>query len=882
MQNFYRRYKSGLLLLSFVFLPWLLLAQTKGDVALQRQAAAKLAPTLQQSLYKSTAASYRVAVTDKAAFKVWLRDQKLSISTKDITEGSHVLSLSGVRGAQLQKLLNCPHVTFIDRANRVAKEEAELKDVNFAANNIPVLQSRYPDLTGDGMVVSVKEGAFNAADIDLKARVLAPETFGPDYTQHATTMATIIAGAGNSGPRGKGIATKAILASSDFKELFPDNSHTLLSNGIGVQNHSYGVGVENYYGLESQAYDQQTYQNPQLLHIFSSGNSGDKAETAGTYSNLPGFANLTGQFKNSKNTLSVGALEPGNKVGRLSSKGPAYDGRIKPELVAYGIAGTSEAAAVVSGVAVLVQQAYKNLHGDLPTATLVKAALINSADDIGRKAVDFESGFGNTDALGAVRSILDSRFVESSVAEGAQQSIRINIPAGARQLKVTIVWHDKEAEPNAAAALINDLDLQVTGPGSGNTWLPWVLSTYPHADSLAKPARRGFDRLNNVEQVTIDQPAAGDYEILVKGHNVLDKPQEFSLVYEYEQEVEWLYPSLGLSLKAGAINKLRWQGSAANESAQLEYKFSQDKDWKPIQEVNAAELYFDWQAPDTVAVAQVRLTTASTSITSEPFILTKQLRLKIGFDCTENFMVYWPALSGVTEYQLLHVDKAYTEPLLTTSDTLAVLDKNAMQHLGDFVLVAPVVEGIMAETSDATAFEGQGTGCYIKSFLPQQFVMDTVRFNLELSTLYQLTSVTLEREQNGIYKPIQTLTSVSGLNLRLHDPAPALGKNLYRVKVETENNVLYYSNKEEAIFAKQGHVQVYPNPVEAGRPLHIAVIDDTATLQLYDQLGKLVRESADEIGVIKTLDTTGLTKGLYILRVTSNTGNHMTTRVLIL
>ncbi|WP_040574034.1 S8 family serine peptidase [Pontibacter sp. BAB1700] len=102
----------------------------------------------------------------------------------------------------------------------------------------------------------------------------------------------------------------ALIAHSSFEELFPDKSETLLTQGISVQNHSYGVGVENYYGLEAQAYDQQSYQHPELLHVFSSGNSGDKSETSGTYANLPGIANLTGQFKTSKNTLSVGALDP--------------------------------------------------------------------------------------------------------------------------------------------------------------------------------------------------------------------------------------------------------------------------------------------------------------------------------------------------------------------------------------------------------------------------------------------------------------------------------------------------------------------------------------------------------------------------------------------
>ena len=884
MQHSYTSRKRNAILLLFMLLPFVSLSQRRqDDAALQQQATARLAPALHQSLQKNITGNYRVAVKNTQAFKAWLKQQNLNINSKEQAGAANTLILSNVKRDELKLLLNSPHVTFVDRGNRVAKEETELKDIDFAANNIPILQTSFPELTGDGMVVSVKEGAFNPNDIDLKARVLSPASFGTGYTQHATTMATIIGGAGNSGPKGKGIAHKAILASSDFKELFPDNSAILTSNKVAVQNHSYGVGVENYYGLESKAYDQQVFQNPHLLHVFSSGNSGSKAETAGNYANIPGFANLTGQFKNSKNTLSVGALEPGNVVGQLSSKGPANDGRIKPELVAYGIAGTSEAAAVVSGVAVLVQQAYKNSYtGNLPSAALVKAALINSADDVGRKAVDFESGFGNTDALGAVRSIVEGQFIESSVSQNEQKTHTINVPEGVRQLKVTIVWHDKEADPSASKALVNDLDLKVMHLNSGNSWLPWVLSTHPHPDSLAKPARRGIDRLNNVEQVTIDLPAPGKYELLVKGYYTEDKAQDYSLVYEYESGLEWLYPALGLSLKAGAINKLRWQGSIADGNALLEYKFTQNKEWVPIAQISASATSYDWQAPDTVALAQVRLTTpAGGSIESEPFILTKSLRLTIGYSCTDNAMVYWPALRGVKEYQLLFVDKAYPAKLLATTDTLAVLDKKQLQSLSEYIMVAPIVDDMLAETSDAVAFAREGIGCYIKSFLPKQFVMDTMQFDLRLSTLYQVASVTLEREHNGTYASVSKVTSPGSINLVLHDPNPEPGKNLYRVKVETKNTVMYYSDTEEAIYAKKGYMQAYPNPVEAGSPLYIAVADDSATIQLYDQLGKLVRES-EEIGIIKSLDTSGLTKGLYILRVITASGDRISSRVLIL
>ena len=82
-------------------------------------------------------------------------------------------------------------------------------------------------------------------------------------------MATILAGGGNSGPQGKGAAWQARLVSSDFARLAPDDDQQLGQAGVSVQNHSYGVAIENYYGLDAVDYDRQCRQLPTLLHVFS-------------------------------------------------------------------------------------------------------------------------------------------------------------------------------------------------------------------------------------------------------------------------------------------------------------------------------------------------------------------------------------------------------------------------------------------------------------------------------------------------------------------------------------------------------------------------------------------------------------------------------------
>ncbi|WP_299703579.1 S8 family serine peptidase [uncultured Pontibacter sp.] len=870
----------SLLWLIALALPCRLQAQQPGKSEAQQLQARKLAPHLQHVTRVALEAAYRVQVRDKQAFYTWLKQQKLQVKVKVTPHDRNTLLLSGINATQLQLLLSSPAVLYIDKPNRRAIEELELKDADFVANNIYAAQAAFLGLAGQGMGVSVKENAFNATDIDLLGRVLSPESIGDNRSQHATTMATLIAGAGNSGPNGKGVTQHTLIAHSSFEELYPDNSQNLLSQGISVQNHSYGVGVENYYGLEAQAYDRQSHQHPEMLHVFSSGNSGDKAETTGAYANLLGIANLTGQFKTSKNSISVGALEPSGEVGIRSSRGPAYDGRIKPELVAHGTGGTSEAAAVVSGIALLVQQAYKESYDKLPPASLVKAAMINSAEDVGRPGPDFESGYGSTDALGAISTIENQRFVLSSLLQGETQTIQLSVPTGTHLLKATLVWHDLEAEPNAEKALLNDLDLKLQRNASAQSWLPWVLSTYPHADSLRLPARRGTDRLNNIEQITVAQPSAGSYTLTVSGHRVQQGPQAFSLVYELERGMQWLYPTAGATLLSGQPALLSWQGILPNGTGRLEYRLAGSEGWQTISEnLTLREQRYTWAIPDTVAVAQLRLSSGTTEIVSEEFMLSCPISPQVGFNCDNQVMLHWPSLPNVQQFQLYRLGETHLEPLLTTMDTLALLDKSMLQ--GGYIALAPVLQGRQAQYGRSIQLQEGGLGCYVTSFLPRQFVMDTVRLDLEISTLYQLASLSLERLESGGFKTVNTLFPVTQRQLTFSDSRPQPGRNIYRVKVETTTGKTFYSQQEDVIYASQDFMQVYPSPVAAGQPFFVAINGDAAHIQLYDQVGRLKLETS-VTGVLKEVQTKGLTKGLYIIRAKTETGYLLSGKVLLL
>ncbi|RZK22960.1 MAG: hypothetical protein EOO56_06765, partial [Hymenobacter sp.] len=501
--------------------------------------AARLAPALRTQ----PRAAVRVKVRSATAFQRWVA---VALPGTQLIPGpADSFEIGRLTEQQLTRLAASPLVEFIDLPNRPVHDERLLNGADLSVNSLRAVQRRYPALTGEGLVVSIKENALDPTDIDFRGRLLNTPANAVIESAHASIMATLIAGGGNSGPGGEGAARRAGIASSSYANLLPDANADLTSLGVSVQNHSYGTSIENYYGLEALGYDQQTRQLPTLLHVFSSGNQGTGTSASGPYQGLAGVANLTGQFKMSKNSVSVGATDALGQVAALSSRGPAYDGRVKPELVAYGNAGSSDAAALVSGAALLVQQAYRDRTAGrpLPPAALVRAALLNSADDVGRPEVDFVAGFGQLDALGAVRTVLEGRYHPGSLTQNQEQVLSLLVPPGTQQLKVTLTWTDPGAAPNATQALVNDLDLELIGPAA-TRYLPWVLSPYPSPDSLARAARRCPDHLNNAEQITLRQPPAGTYQLRVRGYRVASGSQEFSLAYEVNPTgFEWRSPS---------------------------------------------------------------------------------------------------------------------------------------------------------------------------------------------------------------------------------------------------------------------------------------------------------------------------------------------------
>lgn len=773
----------------------------------------------------------------------------------------------------IDSLLRTSPLPLVIDMPRVPHVEMALPAFDNSLNAINEVHHRFPTLNGNGLVVSIKENQFDSNDIDIRGRILSTPLASPVIMSHATAMATLIAGAGNSYYTGKGPAWQSRISSSSFASLLPDSDDDYARYAIAVQNHSYGTDIENYYGADAAAYDATVQTLPHLLHVFSAGNAGNKAAGIGTYAGLNAVANLTGSFKMAKNILTVGAVDSFGIIGPLSSRGPAYDGRLKPELTAFGQEGTSEAAALVSGIALLVQQACsdRNNHA-LPPAALVKAALVAGATDAGAPGPDYQYGFGLVNGINAIATVLDNRYFIDSASNGAESTFSFTLPPGVRRLQIDLCWSDLPAPVNAAKALVNDLDMQLQHPATSERWLPWVLSAYPHADSLQSPARRGRDSVNNVELISIDYPPAGEYSLCVQGYAVTGT-QPFAVAWHATaaDEFAWRFPLGKVSLLANSRNILRWSSTfQENVTGTLEVSTDGGNAWQsPANNVDLVKGYWTWQAPDTVCTLLFRMTVNGVEYWSDTCTLSYPPDLLVGFDCADSLMLYWKPVPGANSYRLWQLGAHYMEPVSTVTDTMLILPRPGDQnrHYAITPILPSALPGIRSYAVDYTL---QGAGCYIANFLVDAINNGHAHMLLRIGTLHGVKEIRFEKYINGNFVPVYTEAAGNQLEFTYTDQQTVPGRNRYRAGIVLQNGAELYSEPASVyIVGEQGYL-VFPNPLPVGTmlQLHTNVLEPTEVM-LFNMTGqKVLHQRTNQL--VSSLHTNRLQPGVYFLVVRKN------------
>ncbi len=801
----------------------------------------KCSPSISPSIFKDNRRhrTFLVKVNDWAGFAQNLHAKNLENHVRE-EYPEHQSILMELTGEQLCRIiLSLTEVVFVDLREKAPTEDQAQQNHDPGVNGINRIHTRYPGLTGQNLAASIKEYRFDTTDIDLGGRFVFSGEEAALGSNHATDMATLLGGAGNSFYTGRGVARQCRLLSSSFLRLFPDEDGYFRAFNVSVQNHSYGLEIENYYGAEAEAYDAQVYKVANLVHVFSSGNRGDQTSETGNYAGVPGFANLSGTFKMAKNVLTVGAIDSFLNVMPLSSRGPAFDGRLKPELVAFGNDGSSGAAAITSGLVLLLQQVYLGQTGRLPSSVLVRAILLNSADDIQPQGPDFRSGFGNVNMQRSIRNMEEKHFYEDTIIKDETLQFILEVPKGVTNLKIMLAWNDPAGLVNTPKALVNDLDLRAVHTLSGNTWLPWVLSVFPDADSLSRPAFRAADHLNNQEQITIDNPQEGSYTIEIKGFSLQKDTQSFVLTYQWDtlNHFDWVFPIKGDHVMAGGTQLIRWESNDP-APAVLSYKIIGHSHWTPVAENLDMRLpYTRWQAPDTFALAQLRFDIGSRVILSDTFTISRPLDLQVRVDCETELLLTWQSSRPAPDYRLFSLQNHRLSPILVTADTFAFLEKASSPS--SYYAVEPIIkENYPGIRSPALYLVFQQANCYINAFSAD---LDGNRavLKLDLGDLTRVEGLIFEKRIDGRFVPIATLPAGQSLLFQHEDPDLQEGVNVYRAQVILTGGQRLISQEAVVFYLGNRNYFLYPNPVGTGEDVIVLSKPVTgATIQVFDALGR--------------------------------------------
>ncbi len=456
---------------------------------------------------------------------------------------------------------------------------------------------------GEGQIVCVADSGLdngkpglinNTLHKDFSTRVIdilpknTKNTDGADLIGHGTHVAGSVLGDGTmSEGKIKGTAPKAKLIMQSYGHdsdslSFDTTLYNILDEaydlGARIHTNSWGGNAKGKYTENCEDLDKFIWDNKDMTVLFSSGNGGRAGNcTVGS----PGSA---------KNCITVGAtvnyrpyltnINDPDERAVFSSYG-TVDGRIKPDVVAPGqsiastkssllngsdypgnanylyMDGTSMSTPITAGaVAVVREYIQKNYNISSPSAALIKAFVINGA---------LSDGYTNEKGWGKVSladTLMSTKVIDetTSLTVGQTKTYSSNcvVANGDKPLKITLVWTDYPGSSVYSKALVNDLDLKVISP-SGNV-------TY-YGNDFTKPYNSEFDRINNVENVVIQNPEIGTYRVEVTGYYIPNGPQPFAIVYSSD------YLSTPKNMRANAsLNSItaNWDAVSGATSYEIE------------------------------------------------------------------------------------------------------------------------------------------------------------------------------------------------------------------------------------------------------------------------------------------------------------------------
>jgi hypothetical protein len=823
----------------------------------------KLSPSLKNFTTNSSIEKYIVVAKDinQLLGQLSIADKSISVLQKNELANAVVIKTTSKIIEEL--ILPMPNVIFIDKYVE-AKTEVGIIGYNRSLHGINSLDYLLPDVNGKNITVGVKENNMEQNDLDIYKRIVPSTLAATRIDNHATVIASIIGGAGNSFYDGRGLANASNFFSSSFANLFVDDASILSTKNVSVQNHSYGTIPQQFYGAEAVSYDASTWNNKNILHVFSVGNRGTVAATEGKYANITGLANSTGNFKMAKNIMTVGAINTDGSIAAESSAGPAYDGRLMPQITALGPNGTSDAAAIVSGTIAIMQQVYKDSNAQtLPPASLIKAVLFTTADDIYNKGIDYKTGYGLINSFNAVKHLQQKKYDGGVVQQNQSWTKTITVPVNAAQLKVTLAWTDSTAAINNNKALLNNLDIEVKEINTNTIYQPWVLSTAANVDSLKKIAVRKKDTLNTAEQVTIDLPTAGSYEIKVTGTNLTNFSVPFNIAYSVDtlNTFQFISPqhTSDINIAENPVLDIKWKTFVAdtNQTSNLYISYNRGLNWSLLKQQKIYTNKYSWQIKDTSSTALFKMETSFGDFISKEVIISRVLQPQLDFVCTDSFRLSWNKHVYANGYQIYAlVDSAFLKPIKLVTDTFNVFTTTANPTV--VYAVQPILSNnLPAARSVAIDINFQGVKCFYKTIYFELQNENIVKLIAEVSGNSYLDSIYFEKitRQGVLVKQYagQKINLITALYNTLANDLTN-GTNYFRAKIKLKNGSIVYTEIIEVLTSGKRKILFYPNPVSKQGSLNIVLLQGlpvNSGLQIYDAIGRLVYAKVLQSNTIK-------------------------------
>lgn len=673
------------------------LKQVRGVVLSKIPFSYKIGTLLQQELQQHKLMEVPVSVLlDKTvtASSVLMQLQAVGFRSTSMQFANQGLLLGSIRAEQIMQLAALAYVQFLNLSGYVPQPLMfrERGIYGFTAFTNGQVNGRR--LSGNNITVGIGDNADASSHIDNQYKLINRSSAPIASSTHGTHVTGVVTGDGIIEERWTGTAT-GVLAIKDYFDYIISKTSTYRSDfGMTVTNNSYfngfvGCPGNGDYNELSVYADEQIYNHIDLMHIFAAGNDG--ALTCLPYP--ASFGTIKSGYQTAKNVLTIGNVDILNFISGAasngSSRGPVSDGRIKPELLASGTSvagtsinngytnniGTSASAPLVTGTWALLAERYKQMLGGNAPGALLKNILCNSAIDKGNPGPDYTHGFGWLQPLRAMELLEQNRYLLASVAQNQTNTHTITIPTGLKQVKIMLYWHDPAGAPFATQALQHDLDLQVAD--GTISYQPWILNPVPA--QVNQPAVRGIDRLNNIEQVTIDNPGTS-LNIQVTGHTIANGPQAYTLTWDFVEEgIRLIHPLGGerFTTIATAPNRqetITWEANDnSSNTFTLEYSLNNGASWNLIDNnIPATQFRYFWPVPDVVShQAKIRVTRnggGPTATTPGNFTIMGIPTLAATVPCEGYVNLNWNAVAGATDYEVFQLINGELTAITTTTN----------------------------------------------------------------------------------------------------------------------------------------------------------------------------------------------------------------------